>query len=111
MFADHRILVTGATGNTGSMVLQELARRGARVRTMVREQPGGGRLRDTPAETVVGNFDDPRSLDAALEGVTHAYLVTPSSPGAQEQRERFAERAAAAGVRHLVKLSQLASRG
>ena len=57
MFADHRILVTGATGNTGSMVLQELATRGARVRAMDREQPGGGRLRDTSAEMVVGNFE------------------------------------------------------
>lgn len=109
MPAEHRILVTGATGNTGSLVLQELATRGARVRAMVRDRPGGGRLRVTSTETVVGNFDDPRSLDAALEGVTHAYLVTPSSPDAQEQQVRFAERAAAAGVRHLVKLSQLAA--
>jgi uncharacterized protein YbjT (DUF2867 family) len=85
MPAEHRILVTGATGNTGSMVLQELATRGARVRALVRDQSGGGRLPVTSAETVVGNFDDPRSLDAALEGVTHAYLVTRSSPDAQEQ--------------------------
>lgn len=40
MLVEHRILVTGATGNTGSMVLQELAMRGARVRAMVRKQPG-----------------------------------------------------------------------
>lgn len=58
---------------------------------------------------VVGNFDDPRSLETALKGVTHAYLVTPSSPEAEVQQVRFAEMAAAAGVRHLVKLSQLAA--
>ncbi len=109
MLAEHRILVTGATGNTGSMVLQELATRGARVRAMVRAPRDGARLPGTPAEVVAGNFDDPRSLDAALEGMTHAYLVTPSSPVAQEQQVRFAERVAASGVRHLVKLSQLAA--
>jgi nucleoside-diphosphate-sugar epimerase len=36
------------------------------------------------------------------------YLVTPSSQNAEAQQVRFTERAAAAGVRHLVKLSQFA---
>ena len=57
----------------------------------------------------MGNFDDPRSLEAALQGVSHAYLVTPSSPTAEAQQVRFAELGAAAGVRRLVKLSQLAA--
>jgi uncharacterized protein YbjT (DUF2867 family) len=108
MLAEDLILVTGATGNTGSTVLQQLEARGARLRAMVRGQPDGA-LRDTSATIVVGNFDDPRSLDAALEGVSRAYLVTPSSPHAEAQQVRFAELAAAAGVRHLVKLSQLAA--
>jgi uncharacterized protein YbjT (DUF2867 family) len=76
---------------------------------MVRGQPDGARRRDTSATFVVANFDDSRSLERALEGVTHAYLVSPSSPEAEAQQVRFAEMAAAAGVRHLVKLSQLAA--
>ena len=48
-------------------------------------------------------------LKVALEGVTRAYLVTPSSPDAEAQQLRFVELAAAAGVTHLVKLSQLAA--
>ena len=76
---------------------------------MVRSSKDGARLPDTSATVVVGNFDDPRSLQAALEGVTHAYLVTPSSQDAEAQQVRFAEHAAAAGVRHLVKLSQFAA--
>jgi uncharacterized protein YbjT (DUF2867 family) len=109
MHAEEVILVTGATGNTGSTLLQQLEMRGARVRAMVREQPDGGRLRGTSATVVGGNFNDPRSLEAALDGVTRAYLVTPSSPDAAAQQVRFAELAAAAGVRHLVKLSQFAA--
>jgi uncharacterized protein YbjT (DUF2867 family) len=99
------ILVTGATGNTGCTLLQQLEGRGARVRAMVRRQPDGGRLRGTSATTVAGDFNDSRSLEAALAGVTRAYLVTPSSPDAEAQQIRFAELAAAAGVRHVVKLS------
>jgi uncharacterized protein YbjT (DUF2867 family) len=102
MHADDLILVTGATGNTGSTLVQELERRGTAVRATVRSSKDVARLPNTSAAVVVGNFDDPRSLEAALEGVTHAYLVTPSSPDAEAQQVRFSELAAAAGVRHLV---------
>jgi uncharacterized protein YbjT (DUF2867 family) len=109
MQAEELILVTGATGNTGSALLQQLEARGAHVRAMVRGRAGKAQPRDTSATIVVGNFDDPRSLQAALEGVTRAYLVTPSTAEAEAQQLRFAELAAAAGVTHLVKLSQFAA--
>jgi uncharacterized protein YbjT (DUF2867 family) len=76
---------------------------------MVRSSKDAARLPNTSATVVVGNFDNPRSLEAALEGVTRAYLVTPSSPDAEAQQVRFAELAAAAGVGRLVKLSQFAA--
>jgi uncharacterized protein YbjT (DUF2867 family) len=78
------ILVTGATGNTGSVLLQLLHARGANVRAMARKPDAAQRASSTTF--VVGNFDDARSLEAALEGVTHAYLVTPSSPEAEAQQ-------------------------
>jgi uncharacterized protein YbjT (DUF2867 family) len=102
------ILVTGATGNTGSVVLQLLESRGAHVRALVR-RPRPDRASASMTEAVIGDFDDSASLNKALEGVTRAYLVTPSSPDAEAQQVRFAELAAAAGVRHIVKLSQFAA--
>jgi len=109
MDARHLILVTGATGNTGSALLQQLEERRAVARAMVRTTKDAVRLPNTSATVVVGNFDDPHSLEAALQGVTKAYLVTPSSPDAEAQQIRFAELAAAAGVRRLVKLSQFSA--
>jgi len=109
MPAEDLVLVTGATGNTGSALLQELNARGARVRAMVRSPTDEPRLAGTAAATVVANFDDPASLARALEGVTRAYLVTPSTPHAEMQQVQFAEQAVAAGVKHLVKLSQFAA--
>jgi uncharacterized protein YbjT (DUF2867 family) len=102
------ILVTGATGNTGSALLRLLEGRTPNVRAMVRK-PDTSARRDSSATFVAGDFDDPRSLEAALDGVTRAYLVTPSSRDAEAQQLRFVELAAAAGVTHLVKLSQLAA--
>jgi nucleoside-diphosphate-sugar epimerase len=41
---ENLILVTGATGNTGSALLQQLEGRGVRVRAMVRSDKDGARL-------------------------------------------------------------------
>jgi uncharacterized protein YbjT (DUF2867 family) len=103
------ILVTGATGNTGSALLQHLREHGARVRAMVRARSDAARLSEPSVETVVADFDDAVSIDTALRGVARAYLVTPSGPNAEAQQIHFAERAAAAGVQHVVKLSQFAA--
>ncbi len=56
MHAEDLILVTGATGNTGSALVQQLEARGARVRTMSRGIPDSARRGDTAATGVVGNW-------------------------------------------------------
>jgi uncharacterized protein YbjT (DUF2867 family) len=104
---DGTVLVTGATGSTGSALVELLARRGADVRVMVRSERDRTRFPGTTS--VVADFDDHASLAAAVRGVDRAYLVTPSSERAQEQQVRFVELAAAAGVRQVVKLSQFAA--
>jgi len=98
------ILVTGATGSTGSELVRRLLARGAPVRAMVRDTASY-----TAAPAVGANFDDAAAVAEALRGVERAYLVTPSSERAQDQQIRFAEAAAAAGVEQLVVLSQYAS--
>jgi uncharacterized protein YbjT (DUF2867 family) len=102
------VLVTGATGNTGSALVERLIERAVPVRAMVRSTADSAKL---PAEAtaVVADFDDAAALAAALHGADRAYLVTPSSEKAQGQQQRFADLAAEAGVRHLVVLSQLAA--
>jgi uncharacterized protein YbjT (DUF2867 family) len=102
------ILITGATGSTGSAIVKSLTAQGVPVRAMVRKPPPAGTF-PADVDTVVADFDDQASLAAALTGVNRAYLVTPSSEHAQEQQLRFADQAAASGVERLVVLSQLGS--
>ncbi len=97
------ILVTGATGTTGGATVQALADAGVEARALVRDPskftaPAG-------IEVVTGSFDDAASLDAALDGVSHAYLVLPASPEQVELETAFVDAAACAGVEHLVLLS------
>ena len=106
---DGMVLVTGATGNTGRPLVEMLRDSDVPVRAMVRSAAAGAQLAGRTVEVVVADFDDPESISAALAGVERAYLVTPSSEGAQGQQERFVELAAKAGVQQLVKLSQLAA--
>lgn len=102
------ILITGATGSTGSAIVQNLLAAGHPIRVMVRRAPAAG-VFPTAVETVIGDFDDPKSTAAALTGVQRAYLVTPSSERAEEQQLQFADQAAESGIDRLVVLSQLAS--
>ena len=69
-----KILVTGATGNVGSLVVTELIKRGAEVRALVRKQPDAGKL-PAEAEVAVGDLLDPVSVEKAMQGVDKLFLL------------------------------------
>ncbi|ANY08463.1 NmrA family NAD(P)-binding protein [Pseudonocardia sp. HH130630-07] len=102
------VLVTTATGQIGSALVPMLAERGTTVRAMTRRTPAPGVV-DARAEVAVADLDDTGSLRAALDGVDALFLNTPSSQHAAEQQIRAADLAAAAAVRRVVLLSQLAA--
>ncbi|MBO0678705.1 NAD(P)H-binding protein [Mycolicibacterium sp. S2-37] len=83
-------LVLGATGKTGRRVAARLRMRGLPVRAASR------------SSQTVFDWSEPSTWDAALQGVTAAYVVAPGVPGPVHE---FVSRAEAAGVRHLVLLS------
>ena len=69
-----KILVTGATGNVGSLVVTELIKRGAEVRALVRKQPDAGKL-PAGVEVAVGDLLDPVSVEKAMQGVEKLFLL------------------------------------
>lgn len=99
------ILVTGATGNIGGGVVQQLLREGVPVRALVRNPEKATALRTQGVELVQGDLEKPATLAAALSGVEKAFLLSPSTPQQVEQQKAFVDAAKQAGVRHLVKLS------
>lgn len=72
------ILVTGATGGVGRLVVDELLRAGASVRALTR-RPERAAL-PVGVEVVAGDFTDPQSLEPALEGVVAVFLVWTVAP-------------------------------
>jgi uncharacterized protein YbjT (DUF2867 family) len=101
------ILVTGASGSNGSELIKQLSATGASVRAMVRKLPDLDSGALPGVEFVTADFDDLASVSRALEGVQSAFLVTNSSERAETQQLRFVEAGRAAGLRHIVYLSQL----
>ncbi|MGW4627188.1 NmrA family NAD(P)-binding protein [Streptomyces rubiginosohelvolus] len=98
------ILVTGATGAVGREVAGLLAAAGP-LRILAR-RPERLTVRGDGIEVVEGAYGDRPALDRALRGVDSVFLVTNSPT--EPDDERVAGAAAAAGVRHLVKLSMMA---
>ncbi|GJG88856.1 NAD(P)-dependent oxidoreductase [Gemmatimonadetes bacterium T265] len=99
------ILVTGATGNNGRALLPLLLAAGAPVRALTRAADAAAL--PPGVEAVAGDFDRPETLAPALAGVERAFLVTNSTARAEAQQLAFVAAARAAGVRHVVYLSQL----
>jgi dihydroflavonol-4-reductase len=63
-----KVFLTGATGFVGTHVARELAQRGAQLRLLVRPTSNLRNLEGLPAETVVGDLQQPESLRTSLRG-------------------------------------------
>jgi len=79
------ILVVGATGQVGSLVVRRLRADGEPVRAMVRDPQSAADLAATGAELAMADLARPETLDAALDGVTAvvatANATVPVRPG------------------------------
>lgn len=99
------ILVTGPTGNIGSLLIEELVRRNAPCRALIRNHSSGSKLSTATVELAHGDLSRPESLPAAMEGVEAAFLLTPVSEQTAELKHNFIQAARQAGVRRVVNLS------
>jgi uncharacterized protein YbjT (DUF2867 family) len=101
------ILVTGATGHVGSELVGLLANQGAPARALVHSPDKAAPIQRLGLEVAVGDFEQPDTLDAAMAGCDHLYLVSPPSPRQPEQEQNVIDAAKRAGVTHLVKQTVL----
>ncbi|WP_084478846.1 NmrA/HSCARG family protein [Nocardia jejuensis] len=106
------VLVTGATGKQGGATARGLLAAGRSVRALVRdpESAAAQQLTAAGAELVVGDFDRPDSLVAAVAGVGAVFAVPPAAFGPDgwdveleaTRGERLLEAARVAGVEQFV---------
>ncbi len=104
---DRTIVVTGATGKQGGAAFRHLKRRGFALRALVRnpERQEVRELEASRVEVLQGDFDDPESMERALDGADGAYSVQSWQGGAETEIRQgiaFAEAANRQEIGHLV---------
>ncbi|GEN13374.1 Uncharacterized conserved protein YbjT, contains NAD(P)-binding and DUF2867 domains [Myxococcus fulvus] len=101
------ILVTGATGAVGRHVVEQLTRRGADVRALVRD-PAKARF-PTGVAVVQGDLLDIDSLRSAFSGVSTLFLLNAVVPDEVTQALIALNLAREAGIQRIVYLSVIHS--
>src|ERR1700723_2280388 len=102
-----RIIVTGATGKTGSVVVAELLKAGYPVRAMVHREDGrSARLKAQGAEIAVADMSDVERVAMALKDVQRSYYCPPIDPYMIQGAAAFAVAAKEAGLEHIVGMTQ-----
>ncbi|MBX9657353.1 MAG: NAD(P)H-binding protein [Nitrospiraceae bacterium] len=107
-------VVLGATGHTGSAVVETLLARKQPVRVVVRSTDKGAAWKAKGADVAVASLEDASAMTKALTGANGVYLLVPPNYGAtawlSEQRQRMdqaAQAVKASGIPHVVFLSSI----
>jgi uncharacterized protein YbjT (DUF2867 family) len=99
-------LITGATGEIGSRVVQQLLEVGIRPRVLARSEEKARSLFGTRVDTYVGDLSSPETLRTAFQGANTVFLLNVG-PEIPERDKVAAVIAKELGVRKIVKLSSL----
>jgi uncharacterized protein YbjT (DUF2867 family) len=86
------ILVTGATGHVGSELVRLLAEQGASARALIHSPDQAAPIQRLGVETALGDFAQPDTLDAAMAGCDHLFLLSPPSPASPSRNSMSSTR-------------------
>ncbi len=108
------ILIVGASGRLGSVVVQQLLTEGKSIRVMTRNPLSLAHLKQQGVEIVSGNLQDPISLANACQGVEQVLAAAHALDGKGDNNPRtvddmgnrhLIDAAKAAGVKHFIFIS------
>ncbi|MBS0030415.1 NmrA family NAD(P)-binding protein [Chitinophaga sp. 22321] len=104
--ATPKILVTGASGQSGSLVINECIRQGIAVRALVRNPDKAAAFKGAATvEMLAGDMLKPETLMPALQGVERALLISSSNEVMVDTQCTFIDTCRKAGVPHVIKFS------
>jgi uncharacterized protein YbjT (DUF2867 family) len=108
------IVITGATGNTGTPAAEALLAKGEKIRVVGRDAAKLERFASKGAEPFAGNAEDAAEMQRAFEGATVVYLVIPQALHREDFRDyqerisdAYASAVQKAGVKFAVTLSSI----
>ena len=101
------ILITGATGNVSSGIIEQLKGSGHKLRALVRNPEKAAALKQQGVEVHAGDLEKPWTLDAAFAGAETVWILTPPGPRAPEQSSNALWAARQGGAKHVVRMSAI----
>ena len=100
------LLITGAAGASGSLIVKALSQQGQRLRALIRNPEKAGLFSGMQGvEVQVADLARPQTLGPALDGVDTALLISSSDERMLETQCTFVDAARTSCVRRIVKLS------
>ena len=76
-------IILGATGQIGSMLVDNLLKKGQPVRAVIRNVSKAQELKNKGAEVVIADYSDIEALKEAFNGGGSVFLLTPENPGCE----------------------------
>jgi NAD(P)H dehydrogenase (quinone) len=103
------ILITGATGQLGTAVVRNLLKKtpGHQIVTLVRDASKAANFREQGVNIRVGNYDDPASLETAMQGIEKVLLIAGTDEANRvRQHQDVVNAAKKAGVKGIAYTSR-----
>lgn len=100
-----KVLVTGATGNTGSLLVPQLLKNNVDVRVFVRDEAKAAPLKELGAEIAIGDLDKPETIRPAVKDVDKIYFLTFNDQTQLKQGENFLSVVKDSGNPHIIRHS------
>lgn len=95
------ILVTGATGQLGTAVVQNLLKKTSanQIAALVRDESKASALKEKGVDIRVGNYDDTASIDKTMQGIEKVLLIAGTDENNRlRQHQNVVDAAKKAGV-------------
>jgi uncharacterized protein YbjT (DUF2867 family) len=100
-----KVLVTGASGRAGGVMVRRLRDAGVHVRAAIHYPDHDAESRAAAVDYVEVDFDRPETLDTAFRGIEKAVVITPEETTMVDMTRNLVSAAERAGVGFLVRVS------
>jgi NAD(P)H dehydrogenase (quinone) len=104
------ILITGATGQLGKIVIENLLKKTAasQIAALVREPSKAVDLKDKGIDIRIGHYEDIPSLDQAMQGIKKVLLISGTDEQHRvQQHQNVVDAAKRAGVPFIAYTSRI----
>ena len=101
------ILLTGATGKTGSATAKALNERGIKFRALVRNEEKREGIESLGGEVIIGSIENKEAVDQSMVDIETALILLPNSENQLSLEKQLVDSAKQAGANRIVKMSSI----